>query len=126
MLAAPLTEQTKGIVDTNALARCKPTARLINVGRGELVVEDDLIDALRAGHLAGAALDVFDTEPLPDTSPLWDLPDVLISPHMSGDTTGWIDELLDLFLANVDHYRHGQPLRNTVNKQRGYVSGTEN
>lgn len=126
VLAAPLTEQTKGILDAAALARCKPTARLINVGRGELVIEDDLIDALRNGHLAGAALDVFDTEPLPDTSPLWQLPDVLISPHMSGDTTGWIDELLDLFLANADSYRNDQPLHNTVNKQRGYVSGTEN
>lgn len=125
VLAAPLTEQTKGIVDATALAGCKPTARLINVGRGELVVEDDLVDALRAGQLAGAALDVFDTEPLPDTSPLWDLPDVLVSPHMSGDTTGWIDELLDLFLTNVDNYRNGRTLHNTVNKQRGYVSGTE-
>ncbi|MBE9373578.1 D-2-hydroxyacid dehydrogenase [Saccharopolyspora sp. HNM0983] len=125
VLAAPLTEQTTGLLDAAVLSRCAPTARIINVGRGELVVEADLIDALRTSTIAGAALDVFDTEPLPTDSPLWQLPNVLVSPHMSGDTTGWIDELLDLFLANLRSYRHGQTLHNTVNKQRGYVSGTE-
>ncbi|GAA2792801.1 D-2-hydroxyacid dehydrogenase [Saccharopolyspora taberi] len=125
VLAAPLTEQTKNLVDARVLARCKPTARLINVGRGELLVQDDLVTALRAGHLAGAALDVFETEPLPPSSPLWDMPNVLISPHMSGDTVGWTDELVELFLHNLSDYAHGEPLRNVVDKQRGYVSGTE-
>ncbi|MEV0697836.1 D-2-hydroxyacid dehydrogenase [Saccharopolyspora sp. NPDC050389] len=125
VLAAPLTEQTKGLVDAEVLAHCRPTARLINVGRGELVVESDLIAALQAGQLAGAALDVFETEPLPETSPLWEMPNVLVSPHMSGDTVGWIDELVDLFLANLRSYTDGTQLRNVVDKQRGYVSGTE-
>ncbi|MGP4016103.1 D-2-hydroxyacid dehydrogenase [Saccharopolyspora sp. 5N708] len=125
VLAAPLTEQTKGLVDAEVLAHCRPTARLINVGRGELVVESDLVTALRAGQLAGAALDVFETEPLPQTSPLWEMPGVLVSPHMSGDTVGWIDELVDLFLANLRSYTEGTQLRNVVDKQRGYVSGTE-
>ncbi|MFI0463038.1 D-2-hydroxyacid dehydrogenase [Saccharopolyspora sp. 5N102] len=125
VLAAPLTEQTKGLVDAEVLAHCRPTARLINVGRGELVVETDLIAALRAGQLGGAALDVFDTEPLPETSPLWEMPNVLVSPHMSGDTIGWVDELVDLFLENLRSYTDGTQLRNVVDKQRGYISGTE-
>ncbi|MEV0086385.1 D-2-hydroxyacid dehydrogenase [Saccharopolyspora sp. NPDC050642] len=125
VLAAPLTEQTKGLVDAEVLAHCRPTARLINVGRGELVVETDLIAALRSGQLGGAALDVFDTEPLPETSPLWEMPNVLVSPHMSGDTIGWVDELVDLFLENLRSYTDGTQLRNVVDKQRGYISGTE-
>ncbi|GAA4832907.1 D-2-hydroxyacid dehydrogenase [Saccharopolyspora rosea] len=122
VLAAPLTDQTKGLIDATALARCKPGARLINIGRGELVVEEDLVAALRADNLAGAALDVFQTEPLPTSSPLWEMPDVLVSPHMSGDFVGWIDALVDLFLDNLRQYTDGAPLRNVVNKQRGYVS----
>ncbi|WP_168588834.1 D-2-hydroxyacid dehydrogenase [Saccharopolyspora sp. ASAGF58] len=125
VLAAPLTEQTKGLVDAEVLAHCRPGARLINVGRGELVAETDLIAALRAGKLAGAALDVFETEPLPETSPLWELPNVLVSPHMSGDTVGWVDELVNLFLTNLRSYTDGTQLRNVVDKHRGYVSGTE-
>ncbi|GAA0530113.1 2-hydroxyacid dehydrogenase [Saccharopolyspora subtropica] len=125
VLAAPLTEQTKGLINADVLARCRPNARLINVGRGELVVEADLVAALRAGHLAGAALDVFPAEPLPESSPLWELPGVLVSPHMSGDTVGWIDELVDVFLTNLRAYISGAELRNVVDKHRGYVSGTE-
>lgn len=123
VLAAPLTEQTHGMINAAALARFAPTARLINVGRGHLVVQEDLVEALAAGRLAGAALDVFDTEPLPGTSPLWDMPNVLLSPHMSGDTVGWTEELVGLFTTNLRHYRDGTTLRNVVDKQRGYVSG---
>jgi phosphoglycerate dehydrogenase-like enzyme len=122
VLAAPLTAQTEGLVDARALARCKPTARLINVGRGEQVVQEDLVEALQAGRIAGAALDVFDTEPLPETSPLWEMPNVLISPHMSGDTLGWTDDLVALFCDNLRRYTRGDPLRNVVDKQRGYVA----
>jgi phosphoglycerate dehydrogenase-like enzyme len=125
VLAAPLTEQTKGMIDANALARFQPTARLINVGRGALVVQEDLVAALEAGRLAGAALDVFDTEPLPETSPLWEMPHVLISPHMSGDTIGWHEDLVDLFTANLRRFTRNEPLRNVVDKRRGYVSGSE-
>ena len=122
VLAAPLTEQTRGLVDARALARFKPTARLINVGRGELVVQDELVEALSAGQLSGAALDVFDTEPLPATSPLWEMPEVLVSPHMSGDTVGWTDELVELFLTNLRGYVEGAWPHNVVDKQRGYVT----
>ena len=122
VLAAPLTEQTRGMVNAELLAALPPTARLINVGRGQLVIQDDLIAALRAGRLAGAALDVFETEPLPTDSPLWTLPGVIVSPHMSGDVTGWRDALVSLFAENLTRYRNGQPLRNVVDKNQGYVT----
>jgi phosphoglycerate dehydrogenase-like enzyme len=121
VLAAPATDQTRGMLDAGALAAMKPTARLINVGRGSLVVQEDLIAALRAGRIAGAALDVFDDEPLPPESPLWELPGVLVSPHMSGDVVGWRNELSALFVDNFTRYRSGRPLRNVVDKQLGYV-----
>ncbi|MDS1271776.1 D-2-hydroxyacid dehydrogenase [Lipingzhangella sp. LS1_29] len=123
ILAAPLTETTRGMVDATALHRMQPTARLINVGRGDLVVQDDLIAALRTNTIAGAALDVFAEEPLPEDSPLWQLPNVIVSPHMSGDVIGWREELVRLFLDNLDHFLDGRELRNVVDKQRGYVSG---
>jgi phosphoglycerate dehydrogenase-like enzyme len=122
VLAAPLTDTTRGMIDTAALASMRPTARLINVGRGGLVVERDLIDALQADRIAGAALDVFATEPLAESSPLWELPNVIVSPHMSGDTIGWRDELVELFTDNLARYRQGDTLRNIVDKQLGYVS----
>ncbi|MBE1537421.1 D-2-hydroxyacid dehydrogenase [Actinomadura algeriensis] len=121
VLAAPLTEQTRGMIDAAALARMRPSARLINVGRGPLVVQDDLVAALRDGRIAGAALDVFEEEPLPEKSPLWELPNVIVSPHMSGDTVGWRDELVELFVDNFDRFATGRPLRNIVDKRLGYV-----
>ncbi|TQN28315.1 phosphoglycerate dehydrogenase-like enzyme [Haloactinospora alba] len=124
VVAAPLTPATRGLVDARALERMKPTARLINVARGPLVVEDDLARALAAGEIAGAALDVTETEPLPDSSPLWDTPGVIVSPHMSGDVTGWRTELTTLFRDNLDRFLSGAELRNVVDKRRGYVPGT--
>jgi phosphoglycerate dehydrogenase-like enzyme len=121
VLAAPLTEDTRGMIDTAALAAMKPTARLINVGRGPLVAQDDLVVALRTGDIAGAALDVFADEPLPDDSPLWTMPNVIVSPHMSGDVVGWRSELVALFQDNLTRYLDDRPLRNVVDKQRGYV-----
>jgi phosphoglycerate dehydrogenase-like enzyme len=121
VLAAPLTEQTRGMIDTAALSVMKPTARLINVGRGPLVVQDDLVEALAAGRIAGAALDVFAAEPLPESSPLWTMENVIVSPHMSGDVVGWRSELVALFQDNLTRYLDGRPLRNVVDKQRGYV-----
>lgn len=118
---APLTEQTKGMIDRQVLGAMKPTARLVNVGRGELVVTEDLIAALRAGELAGAALDVFESEPLPAESPLWGMPNVLVSPHMSGDFIGWQDALVDVFVDNFARWAAGRPLVNVVDKSLGYV-----
>lgn len=121
VLAAPLTAQTRGIVDADTLAAMPPRARLINVGRGELVVTDDLLAALQAGRIAGAVLDVVDPEPLPPGHPLWACPNVVLTPHNSGDVHGWRDELQQQFLANFRRYRSGQPLHNVVDKHRGYV-----
>ncbi|MFC9251785.1 D-2-hydroxyacid dehydrogenase [Amycolatopsis thailandensis] len=118
---APLTGQTKGMFDAEAFAAMKPGARFVNVGRGELVVTSDLVGALRDGSLGGAALDVFDTEPLPAESPLWTMENVLISPHMSGDFVGWRNTLVEVFADNFRRWRAGEPLRNVVDKQLGYV-----
>lgn len=123
VLAAPLTPQTRGMIDERALRAMKPTARLVNVGRGGLVVQDALVDALRRGRLAGAALDVFEEEPLPGDSPLWDLPGVIVSPHMAGDVHGWREAQAELFLDNLRRYLADRPLRNVVEKERGYVTG---
>jgi phosphoglycerate dehydrogenase-like enzyme len=111
------------MLDAAALAALRPSARVINVGRGALVVEPDLVDALRGGRLAGAALDVFAREPLALDSPLWELPGVIVSPHMSGDVLGWRDELVEVFADNLTRYRTGEPLRNIVDKTLGYVTG---
>lgn len=123
VLAAPLTEQTRGMVGARRLRAMKPTARLVNVGRGPLVVENDLLDALRSGQIAGAAIDVFDTEPLPPDHELWRTPGMIVSPHMSGDFVGWLDALADLFVANYRRWRAGDPLLNVVDKNLGYVPG---
>jgi phosphoglycerate dehydrogenase-like enzyme len=124
VLAAPLTDATRGLIGAAELGAMRPTARLINVGRGELVVERELVDALSAGRIGGAALDVFEREPLPRTSPLWGLPGVLVSPHMSADTVGWREELAELFLDNLHRWCAGKPLRNIVDKDLGYVPTT--
>ncbi|GAA4422874.1 D-2-hydroxyacid dehydrogenase [Actinokineospora soli] len=114
ILATPLTAATHGLVDEHALRAMKPTARLVNISRGGLIVLPDLVDALDKGALAGAALNVFADEPLPKSSPLWDLPDVVVSPHMAGDVKGWRDELVRLFADNLDRYIAGAPLINVV------------
>ncbi|WP_328538609.1 D-2-hydroxyacid dehydrogenase [Streptomyces sp. NBC_00344] len=119
--AAPLTGTTRGMFDARAFAAMRPSAHFINVGRGALVVEDDLSDALGKRRLAGAALDVFEEEPLPPDSPLWDVPGLIISPHMSGDTIGWRDDLGEQFLELYDIWANGNPLPNVVDKKRGYV-----
>jgi phosphoglycerate dehydrogenase-like enzyme len=121
VLAAPLTDQTRGMMGAAELDAMRPTARLINVGRGELVDEAALVAALEAGGIRGAALDVFEREPLPASSPLWVLPGVVVSPHMSADAVGWREQLGELFLDNLRRWRAGRPLRNVVDKSVGYV-----
>jgi phosphoglycerate dehydrogenase-like enzyme len=116
----PLTETTRGMFGAGAFAAMKPTARLINVGRGATVVTEDLVDALREGTIAGAALDVMETEPLPPESPLWEMPGTLISPHMAGDVFGWREDLANLFRCNLQRWLEARPLRNVVDKARGY------
>ncbi|MES5823503.1 D-2-hydroxyacid dehydrogenase [Streptomyces sp. RG80] len=121
--AAPLTEQTYGMFDARRFGVMQPSARFVNVGRGQLVVEEALADALRKRWIAGAALDVFEHEPLGPDSPLWQVPDLIVSPHMSGDTVGWRDELGSQFLELYDRWAAGKPLLNVVDKKRGYVPG---
>lgn len=123
VIAAPLTEATSALVDRRFLGLMKPTARLVNVARGPIVVEADLIAALDQGVIAGAALDVFEREPLKAINPLWGLPGSVVSPHMSGDVVGWRDDLLELFLDNLSRYLDGRERRNVVDKSRGYVPG---
>lgn len=122
IVAAPLTDETRGMFDAAAFAAMRPTARFVNIGRGEIVVETDLVAALRSGAIAAAALDVFEQEPLPDDSPLWDMPNVVVSPHMSADFVGWLDVLADVFVDNFRRWHAGTPLRNVVDKQLGYVT----
>lgn len=121
VLAAPLTAATRGMVDASVLAAMKPGARLVNVGRGQLVDEPALVDALSGGRLAGAALDVFAQEPLPAASPLWELPGVIVSPHTAGEVVHWRNDLAELFLDNLLRRTEGRPLRNVVDKELGYV-----
>jgi phosphoglycerate dehydrogenase-like enzyme len=121
--AAPLTADTHGMFDARRFGMMQPSARFINIGRGQLVVEDALVEAVSKRWIAGAALDVFDTEPLPPDSPLWQVPGLIVSPHMSGDTVGWRDELGAQFLQLYDRWEAGRSLANVVDKQRGYVPG---
>lgn len=121
VVAAPLTPETEGMIGADEFARMKPTARIVNVGRGPIVDEDALVEALRAREIAGAALDVFVNEPLPPDHPFWDLPGMIVSPHMSGDFVGWTRALSELFLENYRRWIDGRPLLNVVDKQRGYV-----
>lgn len=121
VVAAPLTEATRGLVDRPVLRAMKPSARLINVARGQIVDQRAVTDALGDGEIAGAALDVFADEPLPPDDPLWQAPGALISPHMSGDVAGWLDALAELFVRNFHRWQHGEALPNVVDKHRGYV-----
>ncbi len=124
ILVLPLTSRTRGLIGVEQLSLMKPSARLINVGRGELVDETALIDALRSGELGGAALDVFHTEPLPRSSALWTMPNVIVSPHMSADFRGWLEALAEQFYTNLDRWLTGRRLLNVVDKRLGYVPGS--
>jgi phosphoglycerate dehydrogenase-like enzyme len=110
----PLTAATRQIISTQALAAMKPSAVLVNVARGEIVDQAALIEALRAGRLRGAGLDVFETEPLPADDPLWTLPNVILTPHVAGYAAASFDRLARLFVDNLHRLRAGQPLVNRV------------
>jgi D-2-hydroxyacid dehydrogenase (NADP+) len=110
VLLAALTSETRGLVGKTVLEAMKPDALLINVGRGGLVDEPALIDALQRGVIGGAGLDVFAEEPLPPVSPLWGMPNVLVSPHNAGRREGYLEAVLDIFERNLALYRSGSPL----------------
>lgn len=123
VLIVPFTPHTRGMIDARALAHMKPTAYLINIGRGAVVDEGALIAALREGRIAGAALDVFEREPLPDDSPLWRLAAegrVILTPHIAGQTPHYEARAAALFAENLRRYVGGQPLINQVDFARGY------
>ncbi|MCJ7710451.1 MAG: D-2-hydroxyacid dehydrogenase [Chloroflexi bacterium] len=120
VLAAPLTPDTHGLISNEAIARMKPGAWIINVARGELIDERALARALLDGHLGGAVLDTFLEEPLPPTSPLYDLPNVILTPHTSWSSTRVLDRSVDLFCENLRRFAAGRSLVNVVDPDAGY------
>jgi phosphoglycerate dehydrogenase-like enzyme len=114
IIAAPLTEETRGLVSADLLALLPSHARLINVARGEIVDEQALIEALRSGRLAGAYLDVFEREPLPEDSPLWGMPNVIVTPHNSAVASGNDARVYEIFMDNLGRWHRGEPLLNEV------------
>ena len=120
VLAIPVTRQTRGMIGREQLPHMKAEAYLINVGRGPLVQEEALVEALRAKKIAGAALDVFEKEPLPPDSPFWDLENVLVTPHTAGMTTKLWERHYALFSENLRRFLRGEPLLAIVDKKRGY------
>jgi phosphoglycerate dehydrogenase-like enzyme len=120
VVAAPLTDASYHLIDAVALANMKPTAYLIVVSRGGIVEETALVAALRDGRLAGAGLDVTETEPLPADSPLWDAPNLIITPHTAGDSSEKERRCVEIFIENLHRYAQGEALLNVVDKQRGY------
>lgn len=121
VLALPLTSKTRAVIDAAALGAMRSDAYLINVGRGELVDDAALVATLQAGGLAGAGLDVFATEPLAADSPYWGLPNVILTPHVSGYRPDFFSRMLDVFTANLERYVASTPLVNVVDKRQGYV-----
>jgi len=120
VVALPLTPETEGIVSENVLRAMRPPAYFVNISRGEIVDEAALIRALKEGWIAGAGLDVFTEEPLPDDSPFYSLDNVILTPHISAATAVYNDRATDLFAENLRRYLAGKPLLNQVDKQRGY------
>lgn len=118
VIVLPLTPATRGLFDGAALEEMRDGSYLVNVGRGPIVVESALVDALRRGKLAGAALDVFDTEPLPADNPLWELDNVIITPHMSGPSLA--PDVAGPLLANLERYLKGDPLLKVVDRGKAY------
>lgn len=117
----PLTDDTRNFFGNTLFEAMKPTARFINVGRGQSVVEDDLRTALSSKLFAGAMLDVFHEEPVAEDSPLWDTPNLMLSPHMSGDYSLAEHDMVQQFLANLEKFLAGEELTNVVNKDLGFV-----
>lgn len=122
VLITPLTAETRNLFGSAEFAAMARHARFINIGRGALVVEADLLQALHDGQIAGAALDVFVEEPLPEDSPFWSAPNCLVSPHMSGDYFESEAAMADQFMTNWAHFIAGEPLINVVDKALGFVS----
>ena len=120
VVALPLTERTKGLVNRERLRLMKRTACVVNVARGPIIAEADLIEALRAGEIAGAGLDVFEREPLPKESPLWDMANVVITSHVAGRSPEGVDNIEAVLVENLRRFARGEALVNVIDKRLGY------
>jgi phosphoglycerate dehydrogenase-like enzyme len=120
VVAAPLTSETRAMIAEPEFAAMKPTAVVINVGRGPVIKEEALLGALSTGRIKGAALDVFDHEPLPGNHLFYKLETVLLSPHCADHTPDWLDQAMQFFLAQFERFQKNEPLMNVVDKQLGY------
>lgn len=118
--SAPLTPETRSMIGEPEFAAMKPDAVVINIGRGPVIDEAAMVRALSQGRIKGAALDVFDTEPLPPGHPLYQLPNVLLSPHCADHTPDWLERGMRFFLEQFERFRKGEPLLNVVDKKLGY------
>jgi D-3-phosphoglycerate dehydrogenase len=124
ILTLPLNRDTERLFDRAKFSRMKQGAVLINVARGPIVVEQDLVAALQAGQLGGAGLDVTEVEPLPTSSPLWELPNVLITPHVGAQSASRYDDVTDFFCENLHRFLAGQELLHLVDKKLGFPPRT--
>jgi phosphoglycerate dehydrogenase-like enzyme len=118
--AAPLTPETKGLLGAKEFGAMKKSAVVMNVGRGPVIDEAALVQALKAGVIAGAALDVFEVEPLPEDSPLYKMENVLLSAHSADHTPDWLEQAMLFFYRNLELLKNSQPLMNVVDKRAGY------
>lgn len=118
--AAPLTPETRGLIDEQHLRAMKPSSVIMNLGRGPVIAEAALIRALNENWIRGAALDVFDEEPLPENHAFWGMENVLLSPHCADHTATWLFEAMDFFVDNFKRFEAGEPLANIVDKGAGY------
>jgi phosphoglycerate dehydrogenase-like enzyme len=120
VVTAPLTAETRGMIGAREFAAMKPAAVVINVGRGAVIDEPAIIQALTAKRILGAALDVFSTEPLPAGHPFFKMENVLLSPHSTDHTRDWLERAMQFFLTQFERFAKGEPLLNVVDKKRGY------
>jgi D-3-phosphoglycerate dehydrogenase len=115
-----LNDTTRGLFNGDTIGQMMPGSLLVNVARGKVVVEEALVRSLKSGHLAGAGLDVTEQEPLPETSPLWDMPEVIITPHVGAQSHTRYDDVTNFFCRNLALMRAGEPLLNLVDKRLGF------
>lgn len=120
VMAVPATPLTRGMLNAGVLDRCAPTCLIVNISRGDVVDEDELAARLHAGTLGGAALDVFQREPLPPGSPLWDAPNTILTPHISWSSPDYPKRVAALFVENLERVESGRPVINPVDDSRGY------
>ena len=120
VVVAPLTDETRGLIGADELAALAPRSTIIDVSRGGVSDIDAVVEALGSGQLSGAAIDVFEPEPLPDTSPLWDVPNLLLTPHAAGNSRSYVSRWAQTLASNIEALEAGQPLANVVDRSLGY------